>query len=101
MARLRFAQLAVEAPNVLVLDEPTNHLDLEGIEALSSALQTYEGTIILVAHDRWFVSQVATRIIEIRPDGIEDYRGSYEEYVAWSKADHLDFDEATRKSRRR
>ena len=101
MARLGFAQLAVEAPNVLVLDEPTNHLDLEGIEALSSALQTYEGTIILVAHDRWFVSQVATRIIEIRPDGIEDYRGSYEEYVAWSKDDHLDFDEATRKSRRR
>ena len=99
MARLGFAQLAVAAPNVLVLDEPTNHLDLEGIEALASALREYEGTILLVAHDRWFVSQVATRILEIRPDGIEDYRGTYEEYVAWSDDDHLDFDQATRKAK--
>jgi ATPase subunit of ABC transporter with duplicated ATPase domains len=100
MARLGFARLAVEAPNVLILDEPTNHLDLEGIQALANALKEYEGTIILVAHDRWFVSEVATRIIEIRPDGIEDYRGTYEEYVAWSSDDHLDFDEATRRVRR-
>jgi ATPase subunit of ABC transporter with duplicated ATPase domains len=100
MARLGFACLAVDGPNILVLDEPTNHLDLEGIEALAAALNAYEGTVILVAHDRWFVSQVATRILEIRADGVEDYQGSYEEYVASSNDDHLDFDEATRRARR-
>jgi ATPase subunit of ABC transporter with duplicated ATPase domains len=55
-ARLVFSRLALEKPNVLVLDEPTNHLDLESIEALVAGLQSYDGTLILVSHDRWFVS---------------------------------------------
>ncbi|HYR07764.1 MAG TPA: ABC-F family ATP-binding cassette domain-containing protein, partial [Longimicrobium sp.] len=89
-ARLVFSRLQLERPNVLVLDEPTNHLDLESIEALVVALQNYEGTLILVSHDRWFVGQLATRIVEISPGGIRDYLGTYEEYVHDCGDDHLD-----------
>jgi ATPase subunit of ABC transporter with duplicated ATPase domains len=98
-ARLVFARLAVEEPNVLVLDEPTNHLDLEGVESLVAGLQAYDGTIILVSHDRWFVQELADRIIEIRPDGITDYRGDYAAYVHHCGDDHLDVDEAARPGR--
>ena len=66
-ARLVFAKLSVQQPNVLVLDEPTNHLDLEAIEALVEGLEAYDGTLIFVSHDRWFVSQLANRILEITP----------------------------------
>ncbi|HEX6909044.1 MAG TPA: ABC-F family ATP-binding cassette domain-containing protein [Longimicrobium sp.] len=99
-ARLVFSRLALEQPNVLVLDEPTNHLDLESIEALVAALQTYEGTLILVSHDRWFVGQLATRIVEISPGGIRDYLGTYEEYVHACGDDHLDADTVVLKARR-
>jgi ATPase subunit of ABC transporter with duplicated ATPase domains len=91
-ARLVFCRLAVERPNVLVLDEPTNHLDLESIEALVETLQSYEGTLVFVSHDRWFVGQLATRIVEVRADGIRDYQGSYDEYLAQCGDDHLDAD---------
>jgi ATPase subunit of ABC transporter with duplicated ATPase domains len=99
-ARLIFARLAVTDPNVLVLDEPTNHLDLEGIEALATGLSSYDGTIIFVSHDRWMVSQLATRILEIRPDGIEDFAGSYDDYLSACGDDHLDVEAVIRKSRR-
>jgi ATPase subunit of ABC transporter with duplicated ATPase domains len=89
-ARLVFARLAVYEPNVLVLDEPTNHLDLEAIEALVEGLESYEGTLILVSHDRWFISELADHIVEITPEGLRTYDGSYEEYVAWCGDDHLD-----------
>jgi ATPase subunit of ABC transporter with duplicated ATPase domains len=89
-ARLIFARLTVDEPNVLVLDEPTNHLDLEAIEALVEGLKSYEGTLILVSHDRWFVSQLADHIVEITADGLRTYDGTYEEYVAWCGDDHLD-----------
>jgi ATPase subunit of ABC transporter with duplicated ATPase domains len=91
-ARLVFTRLGIERPNVLVLDEPTNHLDLESIEALVKGLKAYEGTLILVSHDRWFVSQLATRVLEIRPDGMRDYPGTYDEYVHACGDDHLDVD---------
>jgi ATPase subunit of ABC transporter with duplicated ATPase domains len=99
-ARLVFSRLALEQPNVLILDEPTNHLDLESIEALVAGLQSYEGTLILVSHDRWFVSQLATRVVEISPAGIRDYLGSYEEYVHACGDDHLDADEVVLKAKR-
>ncbi|MBW2257471.1 MAG: ABC-F family ATP-binding cassette domain-containing protein, partial [Deltaproteobacteria bacterium] len=89
-ARLVLAGVAAREPNVLVLDEPSNHLDLEGIEALAKAVRSFEGTVLLVSHDRWFVGQVATRIFEIRHDGVEDYPGTYDEYLAHSDDDHLD-----------
>jgi ATPase subunit of ABC transporter with duplicated ATPase domains len=99
-ARLVFCRLAIERPNVLVLDEPTNHLDLEAIEALVEALQGFEGTLIFVSHDRWFVSRLATRVVEISARGIRDFQGSYEEYVHVCGDDHLDVDTVVLKARR-
>jgi len=98
-ARLVFARLSIDRPNVLVLDEPTNHLDLESIEALVEGLKKFEGTLILVSHDRWFVSEIATRIVEIRPGEIRDYPGTYEEYVHHCGDDHLDADRVVHKAR--
>ncbi len=99
-ARLVFSKLALEQPNVLVLDEPTNHLDLESIEALVAGLQSYEGTLILVSHDRWFVGQLATRVVEISRAGIRDFLGTYEEYVHSCGDDHLDADAVVLKARK-
>ncbi len=89
-ARLIFARIIVEKPNVLVLDEPTNHLDLEAIHALVHGLRAFEGTILFVSHDRWFVSQLATRVLEVTSDGFRDFPGTYEEYLARCGDDHLD-----------
>jgi ATPase subunit of ABC transporter with duplicated ATPase domains len=99
-ARLVFSRLGLEQPNVLVLDEPTNHLDLESIEALVAGLLNYEGTLILVSHDRWFVGQLATRVVEISKNGIRDYRGTYQEYVHALGDDHLDADAVVLKAKR-
>ena len=98
-ARLVFCKIAIERPNVLVLDEPTNHLDLESIEALVEALRSFDGTLILVSHDRWFVSRLADRIVEITSDGIRDYQGTYEDYVHFCGDDHLDVDTVVLKAR--
>ena len=99
-ARLIFCRFAVEKPNVLLLDEPTNHLDLEAIEALVRALDAYPGTLVFVSHDRWFVSRLATRILEITPHGMQDFAGNYEEYLERCGDDHLDADKVARKARR-
>ncbi|MFO0588425.1 MAG: ABC-F family ATP-binding cassette domain-containing protein [Polyangiaceae bacterium] len=89
-ARLVFGMISADQPNVLVLDEPTNHLDLEAIGALAEALKAFEGTLLFVSHDRWFVSEIATRILELTPDGPRDFPGTYEEYLARCGDDHLD-----------
>jgi ATPase subunit of ABC transporter with duplicated ATPase domains len=70
----------LQKPNVLVLDEPTNHLDLESINALNIALQRYDGTLFLVTHDHDLLEEVATRIWRFDGEGIEDFKGAYEEY---------------------
>ena len=100
-ARLMFARLGIEQPNVLVLDEPTNHLDFEGIEALAGSLERFDGTLIFVSHNRWFVERLASRILELRPTGIEDYRGTYREYLAHCGDDHLDAEVALKRARER
>ncbi len=79
--RMLYGRLMLQRTNVLLMDEPTNHMDMESIEALNTALDRYKGTLIFVSHDREFVSSIATRILEIKPDGIVDYRGNYEEYL--------------------
>lgn len=79
--RMLFGKLMLQKPNVLIMDEPTNHMDMESIESLNYALEQYPGTIIFVSHDREFVSSVATRILELTPEGIVDYSGDYEEYL--------------------
>ena len=80
--RMIFGKLMLQTPNILLLDEPTNHLDMESIESLNLALANYEGTLIFISHDREFVSSLATRIIELTPTGINDYHGTYDEYLA-------------------
>ena len=89
-ARLALARLGVERPNVLVLDEPTNHLDIEGVEALVEGLEAFDGTILFVSHDRWFVERLATRIVELAPDGVRDFDGDFRSYVAWRGEERLD-----------
>ena len=79
--RMLFGKLTLQKPNVLILDEPTNHLDMESIESLNSALEKYDGTLLFVSHDRAFVSSLATRIIEFTPRGIQDFKGTYEDYL--------------------
>ena len=76
--RMMFGKLMLGRHNVLLMDEPTNHMDMESIESLNIALDKYTGTLIFVSHDREFVSSLATRIIEMKPDGIIDFQGSYE-----------------------
>ena len=98
-ARLIFCRLMVERPNVLVLDEPTNHLDLESIEALVESLKAFEGTLIFVSHDRWFVRALATRILEVTPAGFRDFEGSYDEFLERSGDDHLDSQAVVKRAR--
>jgi ATPase subunit of ABC transporter with duplicated ATPase domains len=98
-ARLIFALLAVQRPNVLVLDEPTNHLDLEAIHALCEALKAYTGTVVFVSHDRWFVSELATRVVELTPEGPRDFPGTYADYLAKLGDDHLDSDAVALRAR--
>jgi ATPase subunit of ABC transporter with duplicated ATPase domains len=79
--RMMFGKLMLQKPNVIIMDEPTNHLDMESIESLNLALENYDGTLIFVSHDRQFVSSIATRILEIVPGDVVDFRGSYQEYL--------------------
>lgn len=79
--RMLFGKLMLQQPNVLIMDEPTNHLDMESIEALNTALENYPGTLIFVSHDREFVSSLATRIIELTPQGVVNFSGSYDDYL--------------------
>jgi len=80
--RMICGRLMMSQPNILVMDEPTNHMDMESIEALNLALENYEGTLIFVSHDREFVSSLATRILDMKSDGIVDFEGKYEDYLA-------------------
>ncbi len=79
--RMLFGKLILQKPNVLLMDEPTNHLDMESIESLNSALEKFTGTLIFISHDREFVSSLATRILEMKPEGINDFKGNYEDYL--------------------
>ena len=80
--RMLFGKFMFQNPNVMLLDEPTNHMDMEFIESLNTALENYPGTLIFVSHDRELISSIATRIIELTPEGIVDYHGAYEEYLS-------------------
>jgi len=80
-SRLIIGKMILGGDNVIVLDEPTNHLDLETIESLNLALTHFEGTVLLVSHDREFISSLCSRIIEVTPEGIKDFKGTYEEFL--------------------
>jgi len=79
--RALLARLLLEKPDLLILDEPTNHLDVEAIEWLEGTLRVWDGAILVVSHDRYFLDRVITVVWELRPNGIESYRGNYSAYV--------------------
>lgn len=80
-ARLALAKMLLKPGNFMLLDEPTNHLDIPAKEMLESALQNYDGTVIIVSHDRYFISQVANKIVEIRDGEFYTYLGDYHYYL--------------------
>lgn len=80
-AKLCFAIMMLERANVLVLDEPTNHLDMSAKEVIENALDQYDGTVIFVSHDRYLLSRIADRIIEITPNSAELFSGGFEGYI--------------------
>lgn len=90
-ARVSLAKLMLEKANVLILDEPTNHLDLYSKEVLESALIDYEGTLLFISHDRYFLNKMAERILELSPDGITEYLGNYDDYLE-KKAELLEYE---------
>ncbi|MGI6161195.1 MAG: ribosomal protection-like ABC-F family protein [Christensenellales bacterium] len=81
-ARIELLRLILCGANILILDEPTNHLDIMSREALENALEEYEGTMLAVSHDRYFINRFANRIIELKKDGAQEYAGNYDDYVA-------------------
>ncbi|MBA5729190.1 ATP-binding cassette domain-containing protein [Aerococcaceae bacterium INB8] len=80
-ARLSLALLATDHDNTLLLDEPTNHLDIDSKEVLEEALIDYDGTLLFVSHDRYFINRTATNILEISPEGASLYLGDYDYYI--------------------
>jgi len=80
-ARVSLAKLMLKQANFLIFDEPTNHLDLYSKEVLENALYDYPGTILFVSHDRYFLNKVATRVLELSPDGVANYLGNYDYYM--------------------
>lgn len=81
-ARVALAKLAIEQNNCLILDEPTNHLDIDSKEVLENALSDFDGTLLFVSHDRYFINRMATKVIEISQKGTTVYLGDYDYYLA-------------------
>lgn len=84
-ARVALAKTIVSRANFLMLDEPTNHLDIHSVELLVEALNKYEGTMIFVSHDRYFISKAANKIWEIADGRVKEFKGTYAEYVEWNE----------------
>lgn len=80
-ARLQLAKLMLEKNNLLVLDEPTNHLDITSKQVLEDALENYEGTIVFVSHDRYFINKIANKVLDITGDDYNIYLGNYDYYL--------------------
>ncbi len=99
-ARLALACMLVQPANLLILDEPTNHLDIPAKETLEAALRQYDGSVLLVSHDRYFISQVANKIVEIRDGELRLYRGDYHYYLEKLEAEKLAAQKASQEAAR-
>lgn len=84
-ARVALAKLSMNKENFLILDEPTNHLDIDNKEVLENALIDYQGTLLFVSHDRYFINRIANKVIELSPDGSKLYLGDYDYYLEKKK----------------
>lgn len=84
-SRLALAKLSLTQANVLLLDEPTNHLDLASKEVLEEALLSYEGTLLFVSHDRYFINRLATRILVLTPNSVTDFTGDYDDWLLYAR----------------
>ncbi|MBS1763411.1 MAG: ABC-F family ATP-binding cassette domain-containing protein [Bacteroidetes bacterium] len=84
-ARVALGKLILSKANFLLLDEPTNHLDMQSVEILTDVLQNYDGTFVVVSHDRFFVEQIANKIWFIENHQLKEYPGTYEEYEHWAQ----------------
>jgi len=80
-ARLQLTKLSFEHSNFLVLDEPTNHLDIDSREVLEHAINEFDGTVLFISHDRYFINQVATQILSVSPDNSQVFEGDYDDYL--------------------
>ena len=90
--RVSLAKLMLSNANFIILDEPTNHLDIQSREILEDAINRYEGTVFYVSHDRYFINQTATRILDLSPSGIVNYRGNYNYYLEQKEAGNVEAD---------
>ncbi len=84
-ARLKLCEIFKKEPNLLLLDEPTNHMDIVGKESLEQILKEYEGTLIFVSHDRYFVEKIADKILEFKKEKVTFFDGTYDEYQEWKE----------------
>jgi ATP-binding cassette, subfamily F, member 3 len=93
-SRLVLATILSRPGNVLILDEPTNHLDMQSVEILTAALTDFSGTVIFVSHNEYFISQIANRVIEMRPGVVRDFPGTISQYRSFLEAGYMKNDEA-------
>lgn len=91
--RVSLAKLMLRHDNLLLMDEPTNHLDMDSREVLEDALEDFDGTILTVSHDRYFINRVANRVVEMGPDGAKEYIGNYDDYLEKKRLEEAGIEE--------
>ena len=101
-ARLELTKLSFEPINFLILDEPTNHLDIDSREVLEGAINDFDGTVLFISHDRYFINQVATDVLAMQKDGITRYQGDYDDYLrAVTEQEQASADDSTTPDQKR
>ncbi len=98
-ARVSLAKILLSPVNFLIMDEPTNHLDLHSVEALEQALEIYEGTLLLISHDRYFLDKIVSRIIELKEGRLTEYLGNYSDYLIKRESEPIEIGEIVPKER--